>query len=109
MNVSCFERVGVTVLNRGVQTAPLVVIDEIGRMELLCPGFRQAVLNALDSSKAVLATIKIGDRGFVGEIKQRSDVSVVEITVENRNRMAEEIREWVISVVELQEGGDLEG
>lgn len=97
VDVSCFKRLGVGALERAIGNASLVVIDEIGKMELLCPGFRQAVLKALDSPKMVLATIKKGRGMEVGGIKRRLDVTLVEVTVGNRDRLVEEVIRWVLS------------
>lgn len=66
---------------------PMIVIDEIGRMECLSSRFREAVVQLLDSSRMVLATIALrGDR-FVQEIKQRSDVRLVNVTPQNRDTL----------------------
>jgi nucleoside-triphosphatase len=84
------ERVGVEALWRAVEQphVSVVVIDEIGKMELFSPAFREATLAALDSPKAVLATVMAGSEPWVDAIKARSDVTVIEVTLANRQTLA---------------------
>ena len=71
----------------------LVVIDEIGKMELFSDRFRSFVRNALNSDKQVLASISLKGNEFIREIKQRLDVQLLEVTHGNRDRLPEAIVE----------------
>jgi nucleoside-triphosphatase len=94
------ERVGVAALRRAVGRAGLsvVVVDEIGKMELFSPAFREAVLAALECPKPVLATVMARPQPWVDAIKARADVSVVEVTLDNRQAMPERILDWLHGV-----------
>ena len=65
-----------------------VVIDEIGKMECFSPLFRKTVLDVLDMSNVVIGTISLGSDQFIKEIKDRSDVLVVEISEKSRDNLA---------------------
>ena len=67
----------------------LIVIDEIGKMELFSNRFRSLVRDVLNSDKQVLATIALGSEGFIREIKQRSDVHLFEVTQASRDSLPE--------------------
>lgn len=71
----------------------LIVIDEIGKMELFSNLFRRLVRDVLSSDKQVLATIALGGDGFISQIKQRQDVRLFEVTRDNRDRLPEAIVE----------------
>ena len=71
----------------------LVVIDEIGKMELFSRRFRSLVRAVLDSEKQLLATIALKGGGFIGEMKQRTDVRLLELTLDNRERLPESVVE----------------
>jgi nucleoside-triphosphatase len=71
----------------------LIVIDEIGKMELFSNRFRTLVCGALSSDKQVLASIPLKGRGFIQDIKQRADIHVLEVTPANRDRLLKEIVE----------------
>lgn len=91
VDVVAFERVGVGGLENAVDEADVILIDEIGKMELHSERFRKAVLSALDSAKPVLATVMAHSDPFLDALKARSDVRVVEVTTENREHLAEEL------------------
>jgi nucleoside-triphosphatase len=69
----------------------IVVVDEIGRMECLSDAFCAGVRAALDGPAAVVGTIARGGGGFIAEVRARSDVTIVELTVENRADLPAEI------------------
>ncbi len=65
--------------------ARLVVVDEIGKMESLSPRFAAAVRAALDSPVSVLGTIARSGGALIAEVRRRPDVTLVEVTLENRD------------------------
>lgn len=78
-------------INLPAYESKLIIIDEIGKMECFSVRFRGLILRILDSEGAVIATIALkGDR-FIEEIKRRDDVSIFEITRENREALLNEI------------------
>lgn len=87
------ERVGVGALRRAVARpqVAIVVIDEIGKMELFSAAFRQQVEAALESPKPVLATAMAGAHPWVDVVKARPGVTLVEVTLANRNALPQQI------------------
>ena len=69
----------------------LVVIDEIGKIELFSNRFRNLVRDALNADRQVLATIALKGNDFIREIKQRLDIRLLEVTHANRNHLLEAI------------------
>ena len=74
----------------------IVLIDEIGRMELYSPKFQQAVIEALSSSKRVIGTLQERHNKFIDAIREREDVEIIEVTLENRNRLPKELKEKIL-------------
>ncbi|MBD3347814.1 MAG: NTPase [Candidatus Eisenbacteria bacterium] len=89
------ERVGVAALESAIEEADLVVMDEIGRMELCSPLFRDAVIRALDCPGPVLGTIQDRSNEFLDGVRSRDDVSVVRVTEENRDELADALADAV--------------
>lgn len=87
------EKVGVEALYRAMRQPEmsLLVVDEVGRMELFSPAFREAVEKALDSPKLVLATVMARSHPWVDAIKARPNVRLVEVTSLNRSTLPEQI------------------
>jgi len=87
VNVESIDEVGVPAIEGAVATAALVVIDEIGKMELLSNRFRQAVLSALESGKPVLASIMLVPHPWADAIKARPEAEVILLTEANRSQV----------------------
>jgi nucleoside-triphosphatase len=91
LDLSVLDNIGVESVRRAIRNRQLIVIDEIGPMELRSAAFRQVVLEALDSDGVVLATIHKRDVPFTIGIKARPGVSVIEVTAGDRESLFKQI------------------
>jgi len=91
LDLAKLETVGVAAVREATQARQLVIIDEIGPMEIRSSSFRDAVNEAFESSVSILATIVSRSLPFTDAIKKRSDVCLVEVYPENRKQLLEEI------------------
>jgi nucleoside-triphosphatase len=87
LDLSALETVGVEALRGAVHARQLVVIDEIGPMEIRSAIFRDEVHEVLDSGAPILGTITARSFPFTDAIKKRPDVSVIQVRSENRDRL----------------------
>ncbi len=87
VDVRSFEEVALEALRRALKEKSLVVVDEIGKMELFSEGFRKLVLEALRSDRHILGVIPVGRHPFIEEIKGLEGVEVWEVTPGNREEM----------------------
>lgn len=95
VDISSLDRVGTTAVHRAIEESDLIVIDEIGKMELFSPRFREAVLKAIGSGKKVLGTIMLSPHPFADKIKRHPKVQIVEITRTNHDQVLREITNWL--------------
>ena len=91
IDLSALETVGVAAVREAVRARLLVVIDEIGPMEIRSAIFCDAVNEALDSGAPVLATIVARSLPFADAIKTRPDVSLAEVRSDNRQQLFSEM------------------
>jgi nucleoside-triphosphatase len=86
VNLGDLNSIGANAILDASKNADVVVIDEIGPMELFSQAFRKAVNEALASGKLVLAVIHHTARDpIVESIKKRDDVFMVTVDLANRN------------------------
>jgi nucleoside-triphosphatase len=90
VNLEDLENIGVASVIRALKEDDLVLIDEVGKMELLSGHFMEVVLMALDSAKPLVATISMDGPPFVEEVKGRGDVHLLTLTKANRDEILEE-------------------
>ena len=91
VDVGAVDRIGVTAIQDAMRRDGIIVIDEIGRMELTSKRFRNVALKALDSRKLVLGTIAMKDTNFAKRLKERQDTRVVKLTRANFSEVATHI------------------
>ena len=93
LDLSALETVGIEALRRAVRARQLVVIDEIGPMEIRSAVFRDVVNDVLDSPEpsGILATVTARSLPFTDAIKKRPDVTLVEVRLDNRDQVFAEL------------------
>jgi nucleoside-triphosphatase len=95
VDVGAIERIGVSALRRAMQKGQIVIVDEIGRMELFCGPFKEAVLQAVSGPHTVVATAMIKPNSWVDGLKAMPRVQVWEVTTKNRDEMATKVIGWL--------------
>jgi len=97
VNLPDLDRIARAALER---KADVLVIDEIGPMELKSDVFKASVLKALGSATPVIAAVHFRtDWGFIGGVKQRRDTKVVVVTPQNRDLLPSSIAREVMSLL----------
>lgn len=97
VDIDTFEAIGVESIRKAISTNDIIIIDEIGRMELFSRKFREVVPQALKTGR-VVATIKKGRGDFIDKIKSRKDVRVLEVNLENRETLSSKLTKIVIDL-----------
>jgi len=97
VNLKEFEEIAIPSIEEGIKKGEIIIIDEIGKMELYSKKFRQLVIKALESSNNVIATIPEYRNEFLEKIRKREDVKIVKITRENREKLWEVLQHTLIS------------
>ena len=86
VNQKDLDSIGVRAIQTALRDADVVVIDEIGPMELFSQAFKQVVMDAMSSSKLVLGVIHQSARDpIIESIRNRDDTFIATTTFENRN------------------------
>jgi nucleoside-triphosphatase len=88
VNLSDLDSIGANAVLNALRDADVVVIDEIGPMELLSQTFKKSVSEALDSRKLVLGAIHHSARNpIIESVKKRDDVFMVTVDLANRKHL----------------------
>lgn len=87
VDTNLLDALAIPAIQDAIREKRVVVIDEIGPMEILSPQFRQVVLEALQSNTSLLGTIVRRSVPFTDRIKARPDVTLIEVKTENRETL----------------------
>ncbi|MGA1824836.1 MAG: nucleoside-triphosphatase [bacterium] len=73
----------------------IIILDEIGKMECFSEKFKKAAIEALDAPYIVVGTVTLGGDDFIHGIKMRGDIEIMEVTIENRDRLPDILLERI--------------
>ena len=97
VDTAALDRVGVVAMQRGLAQDRVIIVDEIGRMELFSQAFKAALLAVLDAQVPLIATVMARPHPWVDSLKARSDVTLWQVTLENRNALPSRALDWLHS------------
>ena len=95
VDIDALDRVGVPALKQAAQQCELVVVDEIGKMELFSTSFRETVAKVIDSGQRLLGTIMLSPNPWADVIKRRPQVELVTVTGSNYHQVLAGLRQWL--------------
>lgn len=86
IDMDALDNVGVAAIIRSVLRADVIVIDEVGKLEVESKKFVEAVKEALEADKPLLLTLHKKSRNpLLQDIRRRDDVRILEVTPINKN------------------------
>jgi nucleoside-triphosphatase len=95
INLDVLERIGVGSLRRALKEKEIIVIDEIGSMEVLSSQFRQVLMECLKSRKRVLATIRYNAQPFTDEVKKMADTELICLSHDSMPEVRRRVEQWL--------------
>lgn len=88
VNLNDLDKIGAVSIIEAVKHADIIVVDEIGPMELFSSAFKDAIVRAMESGKPVVGTIHQKARDpIIATIKSDKRAEILEVTYENRDRL----------------------
>jgi nucleoside-triphosphatase len=91
VNLPDLDDIGIKAIENAIEEGEVIVIDEIGPMELHSEKFIKTVEKAFDSGKDIIATIHFKSKHpFIEDLKKKSDVLYI-LNENNRNTIRKEI------------------
>ena len=99
VNLTDLAGVGAAGVEAAVAASELVVIDEVGPMELVSPEFRRAVTKCISSGKPLLAVVHERLEDDLLNALRTKATGLTELTVENRDRGPEELASKLLAAV----------
>lgn len=88
VDLEAFERVALPTV---AIPSGVLVIDELGKMELASERFRRAVEELLDRDVSIVATVHVHRHPFTDALKRR--LEVIPVTTANRNELPDVVAE----------------
>jgi nucleoside-triphosphatase len=91
VDLTVIDTLAVESLQRAISEKSLIIIDEIGPMELLSSKFKGEVLDVINGDSDVLGTIAKRKSEFINQIRRLPNVTILEIFPGNREQIVEDV------------------
>ncbi len=98
VNIQRFEKLIIPELNL-VNKRKIILIDEIGKMELFSKNFKEKIVEIFQLNKIIIATIPISKIEFIENLKASPKVKIYETTFENRNQLLKILKEEITNLL----------
>ena len=95
VDLAAFERVALPALGTP-RTGGVVVVDELGKMELASAAFRDAVTELLGRDVAVVATVHRARHRLTDALRRRPDIRVIRVTEATRDALPQQLMEYLV-------------
>lgn len=97
VNLEAIDALAVPAIRQAMKRSQVVVIDEIGPMEILSESFCRAVLAILDSEVAVIGAIVQRPHPFADQVKAHPRVIMRIVTPANRDQLPGQVYAQILS------------
>jgi len=96
VNLTDLANIGGAALEAASSHSELILVDEVGPMELVSPEFRKGVRRCIDSGKPMLAVVheRLED-DLLNELRVKAE-AIITLTVENRETAADGLAETLL-------------
>ena len=106
VDVDAVDRITIQALDQAREEADVVLVDEIAPMEVESEWFVNGVRACLDVAQPLVGTIhQASSRGFLGEVKAREDVTVLEVTRQTREAIPSQVVQRVTEALASADEG----
>ncbi len=100
VNLRDLEAIGVSALMDGLKEAEVIVVDEVGPMELFSQRFRKAVEQLISSDKNAIITVHYRSRDpLVIKVKKTAGKNLIILNRENRDQIPAIIVKNVVEAI----------
>lgn len=97
--LEAFDNFGVSILKDALENSQIILMDELGVFESGAYLFQNQVFEILNSSKPVIGVIKDKPSPFLDKIRQRPDVGIHRVSLENREQLVDEMIQKILSLI----------
>lgn len=95
IDLEILESIGVHAMHEALHSKKIVIIDEIGSMEMLSSAFHDILMQCIFSQKYVLATIRFKSQPFSADLERLPSERTLHLSRENFHEVKLYIQNWI--------------
>lgn len=91
VDIEAFENIAIPEIRLGLQLNTIIVIDEIGKMELFSELFKVILLQIFESDISLIASIMYKPQPFCDKLKEIPGIDLIRMDRKNRDELLDKI------------------
>ncbi len=91
VDLASFEAVALSASDAGLASGALLIVDEIGKMELFSEAFKALLTQTVEGPAPLVGTVMVGNPHYVRRLKTHPAVTLSEVTPDYRDGLPEEL------------------
>ncbi|MCS6963258.1 NTPase [Thermoflexus sp.] len=104
VDITVLDDLGVAAIREAVDHREVVLVDEIGKMELFSAAFREALEAVAASPRPMIATITRSPHPWADAFKRRPGLELWELTPANREALLGRVLRWIQATLPRSRG-----
>ncbi|WP_036709486.1 nucleoside-triphosphatase [Paenibacillus pinihumi] len=100
VHIEAFETFALKALQSAVGSRKIIVIDEIGFMQMLSDSFQKKVQEIIAGHNVVVGTVPLNSHPAIDKLKHSQKVKLIEIDAFNRDRMSEILVTDILNLID---------
>ncbi|MBO0995568.1 nucleoside-triphosphatase [Bacillus sp. SD088] len=101
MDIEAFESFAIKVLQDALSSKKIIVIDEIGFMQLLSTSFQKMILDIVSNNHIVLGTVPLDSHAEIDKIKYLKKAKIINLNETNRDNISEFLVKDILKAIDL--------
>jgi len=97
VDLNALENVGIPALRLAMMSKELIVIDEVGPLEHLSQRYTDTLIECLQSTKPIVATMRAAGNPFTNKLKKLPDTETILLNKSNFASVKLQVRKWIES------------
>ncbi len=102
IDLRVIDELGVPAIRQALAAKRIVVVDEIGTMEMMSTAFCEIIGQALSGDRPLLASIRLKAEPFTSQIRKMANTRLIHLTRENFPNVKVDVRRWIEEQVHAQ-------
>lgn len=95
IDIQTLDTVGVAAIRRAMEDKKIIIVDEIGKLVLYSPAFRETLMMAIFSPAIIFGSIIYTPHPEADAFKSLAQVTLWEVDKRNRDTMPEKALKWL--------------
>lgn len=103
VDIATFESICLPSIKTALRDKEIIIIDEIGPMQMYSEKYKNLLLEILTSNKILIGTIFYDSYDWIDDFKKNKELELIELTFQNRDSISKDIIEKALKDINMED------